>query len=263
SLTRLEDGLYLDVNESFLAMSGYTRDEVVGHTSIELKVWAPPEQRARFIERLDEQGSLVNVETRIRTKDGGLKVLLSSAEKLELSGEECLLLASSDVTDRVAAQQALRESEERFRNMADSAPVMIWVSGENKECTYVNKQWLDFTGRSMEEQLGDGWAEAIHPDDRDRTLQILVNSYDEKKNFEMEYRVRRYDGEYRWIYDTGAPRFSRDQVFLGYIGTCIDLTERKEAEVELHDAHEELKQLKNQLEAENVYLQQELQLDST
>jgi PAS domain S-box-containing protein len=168
-----------------------------------------------------------------------------------------------DITERHKAEAARRQSEDLFRNMADSAPLMIWITSEDKLCTYVNKQWLDFTGSSLETQLGDGWAEALHPDDRDRCFQIYVDHFDQRKPFDMEYRLRRYDGEYRWIYDTGVPRFSSEHVFLGYTGSCIDITERKEAEVKLHDAHEELKQLKNQLEAENIYLQQELQLDAT
>jgi PAS domain S-box-containing protein len=147
--------------------------------------------------------------------------------------------------------------------MADTTPMMIWVSGEDKKVTYLNKQWLDFTGRGLQEQLGNGWAEALHPEDYNRCLEIYASNFDERKPFEMEYRLRRYDGEYRWIYDAGAPRFSPDGAFAGYIGTCIDITERKQSEVELHEAHEELQKLKNQLEAENIYLQQELQLDPT
>ena len=263
SLTRIANGLYLDVNDSFLAMSGYTREEVIGHTSLDLKVWETPEQRVTFVERLNERGSIVNYETRFRTKDGSIRVLLSSAETFEIAGEKCLLIASSDITERMAAQQAIQESEERFRNMADTAPLMIWLTGADKQCTYINKQWLDFTGRTMEEQLGNGWVDAIHPDDRDRSYQTYAHAFDERTTFEMEYRLRRHDGEYRWIFDTGAPRVSPENVFVGYIGSCIDITERKESEVELHDAHEQLKQLKNQLEAENVYLQQELQLDPT
>jgi len=263
SLTTIAEGRYLDVNESFLQMSGYTREEVIGHTSIELQIWETPAIRAYFIQRLRQKGSLVNVETRLRTKDGSMRVLLSSAEELELAGEKCLLVSSSDITERVAVQQALKESEERFRNMADSAPVMIWVSDDDVKATYLNKQWLDFTGRSLHEQLGDGWMKGIHPDDYDRCVETFADSFAERKPFAMEYRLRRYDGEYRWIYDTGAPRFSSVGVFLGYIGTCLDITERKASEVELHTAHEELKELKNQLEAENVYLQQELKLDPT
>ena len=106
-----------------------------------------------------------------------------------------------------------------------------------------------------------GWVASVHPEDYDRCLEIYVRNFEERKPFEMEYRLRRKDGEYRWIFDKGTPRFSSDQVFLGYIGSCLDITERKQAEVELRKAHEELHLLKNQLEAENISLQGELQLD--
>ena len=263
SLTTLDEGLYLDVNDSFLEMSGYTREEVIGHTCSKLRIWETEEHCMNFIERLNLMGSIVNLERKFRTKDGSKRVLLSSAEKLEIAGLQCVLVASSDITERVAAQKALQESEERFRTMADSAPMMVWVSGEDKECTYFNKQWLDFTGRSMEEELGMGWAAGVHPEDYDRCLECYVSNFDERKPFEMEYKLRTKDGEYRWVLDKATPRFSSDQVFLGYIGSCLDITARKEAEVELRKAHEELHRLKNQLEAENIYLQEELQSDPT
>ncbi|HKR58691.1 MAG TPA: ABC transporter substrate binding protein, partial [Pyrinomonadaceae bacterium] len=143
SLTSLSEGRYIDVNESFLAMSGYSREEVIGRTSLELCIWETPQHRREFISQLLRHGSIVNLETRFRTKNGSLRMLLSSAETLEIAGEECLMVASSDITDRVSAQHALRESEARFRNVADTAPVMIWVSDINKMCTYFNKQGLD------------------------------------------------------------------------------------------------------------------------
>ena len=261
SLTTLATGRYIDVNESFLAMSGYTRNDVIDHTSLELRIWETPDARAQFIRQLDKQGSLVNYETKFRAKDGSFRVLLSSAEKLEIAGEECLLIASSNITERVATQQALRESEERFRNMADTAPVMMWIVDPDRRCTYLNKRWLDFTGRTFEEEVGDGWMQGIHPDDYDGCQESYFSSFDERQPVELEYRLRRYDGEYRWVYDTGVPRFSSDGTFLGYIGSAIDITERKESEVALQTAHEELHQLKNQLEAENISLQQQLQLD--
>src|SRR5258705_3127171 len=145
--------------------------------------------------------------------------------------------------------------------MEDNAPVMIWISGADKLATYVNKQFLDFTGRSLEEEIANGWTEGIHPDDYIRCLDTYSTSFDSRKRFEMEYRLRHRDGEYRWIFATGTPRFAPVGEFLSYIGSCIDITERKESEVALTKAHDELSQMKNQLEAENVYLQSELQLN--
>ena len=258
SLTRLADGRYLDVNDSFLQMSGYTREEVIGRTSLELKVWETPDARADFVKTLKERGSVVNVETRFRTKGGTPRVLLSSAERFELAGEECLLVASSDVTDRKAAEQALQESEERFRNMADTAPVMIWVSGPDKLCNYFNQQWLDFTGRTMDQELGNGWAEGVHPDDYDSCLETYVSGFDRRESFHLEYRLRRADGIFRWVIDSATPRFSASGEFLGYIGSCMDITHRKESEESLRLAHEEVSRLKNQLQEENIYLQEEI-----
>lgn len=261
SITTVSEGRYLDVNESFLQMSGYTRDEVIGHTSIELNIWDTPAVRREFVNSVLEHGALVNTETRFRTKDGQFRILLSSAEQLEIADEKCLIVASSDVTERVAAQQALRESEARFRNMADTAPVMIWVSDQSMACTYFNKQWLDFTGRKLEAELGSGWLDGIHVDDFELASETFTTSFAERKQFEIEYRLRRRDGQYRWILDCGTPRFSSTGSFLGFIGSCIDITERKESERQLRRAHEQLQELKNQLEAENIYLQSELQLD--
>jgi transcriptional regulator with GAF, ATPase, and Fis domain len=113
----------------------------------------------------------------------------------------------------------------------------------------------------MEQETGDRWTKGVHPDDLDYCLETYTSSFTERESFEMEYRLRRHDGEYRWILDTGTPRFSAAGDFLGYIGSCIDITERKESERELRKAHEELHELKNQLEAENIYLHGELQLD--
>jgi two-component system, LuxR family, sensor kinase FixL len=135
-----------------------------------------------------------------------------------------------DVTTQKKAQDALRESEARFRAMADTAPVMIWMSGTDKLCTFFNKGWLDFTGRSLEQELGNGWAESVHRDDLDRCIEIYVTSFETRHPFTMQYRLRRRDGEYRWVLDSGGPRFAPDGTFLGYIGSCIDNTEHKQAQ---------------------------------
>lgn len=263
SLTTLPGGVYVDVNDNFLAMSGYTREELIGHTSLELNVWETVTDRAAFFHQLNEEGSVVNYEMKFRRKDGAIRTLLLSAEKLEIVGEKCILVASTDIAERMRTEQELRESEARFRNMADTAPVMIWVSDESNACTYFNKQWLDFTGRTLDQELNQGWAEGVHADDYARCMEIYVSSFDKRVPFEMEYRLRDKAGQYRWVLDTATPRFASDGAFLGYVGSCIDITERKHSEVQLQKAHEELHQLKNLLEAENIYLQEELQLDQT
>ncbi len=148
--------------------------------------------------------------------------------------------AARNITERKRAEEALRESEDRFRIMADTAPVMIWISGTDKLCTFFNKGWLDFTGRSLEQELGNGWAEGVYREDYDRCLEVYVNSFSARQEFTMEYRLRRYDGEYRWVLDTGVPRFVPDGTFLGYIGSAIDITERKRTEETLRKRTEQI-----------------------
>ncbi|MGH9755261.1 MAG: PAS domain S-box protein [Blastocatellia bacterium] len=134
--------------------------------------------------------------------------------------------------ERKRAEEALRASEEKFRILADTAPVMIWMSGADKLRTFFNKLWLDFTGRAIEEELGAGWMESLYQGDYDRCLETYATSFEAGESFEMECRLRRYDGEYRWMLDRGIPRFSPNGDFLGYIGSCLDITERKQAEAE-------------------------------
>jgi PAS domain S-box-containing protein len=122
-----------------------------------------------------------------------------------------------------------RESEDRFRLVANTAPVKIWMSGTDKLCTYFNERWLRFTGRTMEEELGNGWTNGVHPDDLDLCMSTYGAAFDRREGFQMEYRMRRHDGEYRWLLDTGVPRFSQGE-FAGYIGSCVDVTDRKVAE---------------------------------
>lgn len=128
------------------------------------------------------------------------------------------------------SEGAFRESEKRFRLVADTAPALIWMAGPDKLCTYFNKPWLDFTGRSMASQLGNGWTEGVHPEDLQNCMNTYIRSFDGRQEFRMEYRLRRYDGDYRWVVDIGVPRFEQDRSFIGYIGIGIDITERRHAE---------------------------------
>jgi PAS domain S-box-containing protein len=141
-----------------------------------------------------------------------------------------VVVSFDDVTADREAEAALRESEARFRAMADSAPVLIWTAGPDGRCDYFNRPWLEFTGRALEQELGDGWIEGVHPDDRPRCLALYRSGIEARRAFQVEYRLRRRDGEYRWVLDHGAPRFAPDGSFAGFIGSCIDITERREAE---------------------------------
>jgi len=133
------------------------------------------------------------------------------------------------------SEQVLRTSEQLLRLVADAAPVLIWMSATDKLCTYFNKPWLDFTGRSMEEEIGNGWAQGLHPEDLQRRVVTYTQSFDHREAFRTEFRLRRHDGEYRWILDIGVPRFNQDGSFSGYIGIGIDVHDRRLAEEKLHE----------------------------
>jgi len=136
------------------------------------------------------------------------------------------------------SERAFRESEKRFRLVADTAPALIWMSGTDKLCTYFNKPWLNFTGRSIALELGDGWAEGVHPEDLQRCVDTYTEAFERREQFRREYRLRRQDGEYRWVLDIGVPRFDEDRSFIGYIGCGVDVSERKHAEQALAKSEE-------------------------
>jgi PAS domain S-box-containing protein len=136
------------------------------------------------------------------------------------------VLHAAALTRRLQASEAgLRESEERFRIVADAAPVLIWMSGVDKLCIFFNKPWLEFTGRSLEQEMGNGWADGVHPDDLHKCFKIYTEAFDARQPFVMQYRLRRNDGEYRRISDNGVPRYDAQGKFAGYIGSCVDVTE--------------------------------------
>lgn len=132
--------------------------------------------------------------------------------------------------DALPANEHSRETlelETRFRTMADHAPVLLWMAGTDGLCNFFNQRWLDFTGRKLEEEVGSGWAGGVHPEDFQRCMSTYLESFVARRSFSMEYRLRRHDGTYRWVYDQGAPRFEQDGNFAGYIGSCTDVTEQR------------------------------------
>jgi PAS domain S-box-containing protein len=154
----------------------------------------------------------------------------ASISQVGIAEKKLCTVIIRDITERRHAEQAMRESEERFRLVANTAPVLIWMSGPDKLCTYFNQPWLEFTGRPVETELGNGWADGVHHEDLNACMDTYTNAFDRHESFKMKYRLRRNDGEYRWIFDLGVPRFNPDRSFAGYIGSCIDVTEHKIAE---------------------------------
>jgi PAS domain S-box-containing protein len=145
-----------------------------------------------------------------------------------------------DITARKLAEEQARESERQFLLIANSTPVFIWTSGRDKLCTFVNRAWLEFRGRTLEQELGNVWAEGVHPEDIANCLNTYVEAFEARQPFTMEYRWRRHDGSYRWVTVHGAPRHDVQKNFLGYVGSCVDVTERKEAEMQAQRSREEL-----------------------
>ncbi|MBE9117591.1 PAS domain-containing protein [Lusitaniella coriacea LEGE 07157] len=153
-----------------------------------------------------------------------------------------------DIRDRKQVEEALRESEERFRSMANSAPVLIWMSGTDAKCSFFNQIWLDFTGRTLKQEVGKGWTESVHPEDLQYCLDTYLAAFEARKSFEIEYRIRRVDGAYRWVLNSGIPRFTPQGNFTGYIGSCIDISDRRDAEQQLLQVNAELRQSNQELE---------------
>jgi PAS domain S-box-containing protein len=139
---------------------------------------------------------------------------------------------SEELAERVRTEQALRESEERFRHMADTAPVMIWVTGPDRVVSFLNKTWLKFTGRTLDKDLQKAWTESVHPEDLRRCVDCYSSAYEQNRDFRLEYRLRRADGEYRWVLCSGTPRFAPGGAFAGYIGSDIDITDEKNAQAQ-------------------------------
>jgi PAS domain S-box-containing protein len=236
------DGIITSWNAGAERIFGYTEAEAVGQPIAILIPHELLDNDNKDQQRLRSGGRIQHYET-IRVSKEGKRVDVSLTISPIRDSAGAIVGASKiarDITERKRAEDALRESEGRFRLVANTAPVLIWMSGPDKLCNYFNQPWLEFTGRSFEAELGNGWAEGVHPEDLDACLETYTNAFDRSQEFKMQYRLRRHDGEYRWVSDSGVPRFNSDGSFAGYIGSCIDVTEHKLAEEALSNVSRKL-----------------------
>jgi PAS domain S-box-containing protein len=225
------DDRIVRVNKAFTRMFGYELDEALGRPINDLIV--PDllvESSGEYMRQL-RQGGRIEIETVRRRKDGSeVYVSLLTVPFTTTSGEQRLNFAIyRDITERKLAEERLRESEARFQAMADTAPVLIWMTGTDGLCNYFNKPWLEFTNRTMEQEVGTGWIQGVHPDDVQGCFDGFLPAFHARKPFTMEYRLRRADGEYRWVIESGIPRYTGAGEFAGYIGSNIDITDLKRA----------------------------------
>ena len=232
-----QDGHIELVNPEWERTMGWTLKEMREHNlNLYAELYPDPQYRQWVLDLIAASTGEWN-DRKVRVRDG--RVIDLAMAVVHLSDGTSVAIGRN-ITERKRAEAGLRESEARFRLVADSAPVMIWMSGTDKLCTDFNKPWLDFTGRSIDQELGNGWAEGVHPEDLQRCMTTYIQAFDRREEFRMEYRLRRYDGEFRWVLDIGAPRFNPDGSFAGYIGSCIDVTEQRRAEEQLHQAQADL-----------------------
>jgi len=238
------NGIVTSWNSAAERVFGYTSDEIVGK-SITTIIPAELRHEEDFIlGRLRKGERIGQYETIRLTKNGRrLDVSLSISPVRNSRGD--IIGASKiahDITERKRAEAALRESEERFRSMADTAPALICVSDCEGNCTFLNRSWLEFTGRSLEEELGMGWVQAIHPDDKPKALDQYRANLVNRTPYTMEYRLKRADGQYRWILYHSVPRYTGKDELAGFVVIGTDTTERKEAESTLRASHADLEQ---------------------
>lgn len=219
------DGTVRYWNQASERLYGYTAQQALGANLLDLIV--PAEIRAYVEQAIAEmvmtQRPIASAELNLLRQDGTHVSVLSSYAVVQTPGQGIELFSvDTDMTARQQAQDALRESEQRFSSIANATPVMIWLAGTDTLCHWFNAGWLTFTGRTMAQEQGHGWTQGVHPDDLQHCISFYLSHFEQRLPFQMEYRLMHHSGQYRWIHDSGVPRFDAQGEFLGYIGSCVD-----------------------------------------
>lgn len=228
------DGRIQMFNRMAEQMFGYARQEILGKNYDlllpEIVRSRPNIRRKDFLFLSKPQPMGVDLDLFAVSKDGQPIPVELGLNPIEIDGKMHILSSLLDISLRKRSERILKEREAHFRTMADHAPVMIWMAGTDTKCYFFNKSWLEFTGRRLEEESGDGWSEGVFAEDSKHCAHTYQSAFTQREKFTMDYRLRRADGEYRWILNSGVPLYSLDGTFMGYIGSCIDITVLKEAQ---------------------------------
>lgn len=220
--------LYLYVSKQYLDTYRVKEENVIGKHHYEVFPDLP--QKWRDVHKRALEGEVLSADRDSYPRDDGT---------VDWTRWECrpwyeqdgaiggIIVYTEIINDRINLEIELRESEQKYRTLVNSGQALIWTSDINKMCDYFNDPWLRFTGRSIEQELGNGWTAGVHPDDYEMCLKTYTDAFDERKQFSMVYRLRHHSGEYRWIQDDGTPRYNAEGEFIGYIGHCLDITNKK------------------------------------
>jgi len=235
-ISRLADGRYLEVNDAWLAWSGHDRNRTIGATSVDLGVWISAADRAAFAQRLLADTPLRNVEARMRKRSGEIADVLLSAEPLELSGEPCIVTSVMDITERKRAERQLRESERRFRDFAEAAGEYVWEVDVDGRFTYLSRRVEQVTGYSPEELLGRTPVEFMPAGEGERVQEVFAEAARARESFRnLEHRTMSRTGSQVWQLVSGVPIVDSEGRLLGYRGTALDITERKQSEARISE----------------------------
>lgn len=243
----LETLRFLAVNRAAIVRYGYTGAEFLRMTIKDIR---PAEDVARLLESLSRRQENFSSSGvwRHRTKRGELLHVRISSHAIKFEGRSAELILAQDVTEELRATEALRESEKRFRTLADDAPVMIWVTDPVGNCTFMGKSWLEFTGQSLADALGFGWLQTVHPEHAPRAKRVFLEANAAGKDFRVDYRLRQKSGEYRWVLAAAVPRRTDTGVYLGYIGSAIDIHDRRSAEQALRESETRFREITETIE---------------
>jgi two-component system, cell cycle sensor histidine kinase and response regulator CckA len=233
-----DTGQILDVNPYLIEMLGYSHEEFLEKFLWEVSPFKDTALNKEAFATLQREGYVRYEELPLETREGRSINVEFVSNTYPVDGMTFIQCNIRDITDRKRIEAALRESQQQYKTLADFGRALIWTSGVDGKCDYFNRTWLAFTGRTFEQELGDGWAEGVHPDDLERCLHVYTSAFECREPFSMDYRLRRYDGEYRWIQDDGIPRYDSQERFIGYIGHCLDITDRKRTEEALRESEE-------------------------